>query len=173
VVIAVDAADSIGPSTTDACSPITNGAQVSGKIALVDRGSCTFVTKVKNAQNAGAIAAIVADNQPGVLPQAWEAATQPSLFLPLGSLRRMETQLRVPSPAAPSMSHWRLTPATCRRGQQQSRPIEFSQSCAAGLIDFPLGPDCLSQPADGACTQWGSHALCHPTAGPNLQTVTG
>jgi hypothetical protein len=68
VVIAVDTADSIGPSTTDACSPITNGAQVSGKIALVDRGSCTFVTKVKNAQNAGAIAAIVADNQPGVPP---------------------------------------------------------------------------------------------------------
>src|SRR5438270_9240271 len=45
-------------------------------------------------------------------PQAWEAATQPSLFPQLGSLRRMETQSRVPSPAAPSMSNWRLTTAS-------------------------------------------------------------
>jgi hypothetical protein len=35
---------------------------VSGRIALLDRGSCAFATKVKNAQNAGAIGVIVADN---------------------------------------------------------------------------------------------------------------
>jgi hypothetical protein len=35
---------------------------------LIDRGTCDFVTKVKNAQNAGAIAAIVADNIPGEYP---------------------------------------------------------------------------------------------------------
>ena len=46
-------------TTTDACEPI---AGVSGKIALIDRGTCTFVIKVKNAQNAGAIAAIVANH---------------------------------------------------------------------------------------------------------------
>jgi PA domain len=40
-------------STTDACSVITNGAAVAGNIAIVDRGTCTFVIKVKNAQNAG------------------------------------------------------------------------------------------------------------------------
>jgi hypothetical protein len=50
VVIALDAANPSGPTTTDACTPITNGTQVSGKIALVDRGTCTFVTKVKNAR---------------------------------------------------------------------------------------------------------------------------
>lgn len=47
-------------TTTDACEAITN--DVSGKIALIDRGSCTFVIKVKNAQNAGAVGAIVANN---------------------------------------------------------------------------------------------------------------
>jgi hypothetical protein len=35
---------------------------VAGKVALVDRGTCTFVVKVKNAQDAGAIAVLVADN---------------------------------------------------------------------------------------------------------------
>jgi hypothetical protein len=47
-------------SATDACSPITSS--VSGKIALIDRGNCTFTVKVKNAQTAGAIGAVIVDN---------------------------------------------------------------------------------------------------------------
>ena len=46
----------------DGCGPITG---VSGAIALIDRGTCDFTDKVKNAQLAGAIAVIVADNQGG------------------------------------------------------------------------------------------------------------
>ena len=68
VVLAIDAADAAGPSPTDACSPVTNAAAVAGKIALLDRGVCGFIAKVKNAQNAGAIAVIVADNVPGSPP---------------------------------------------------------------------------------------------------------
>ncbi len=62
VVQALDPADSEGPSTTDGCSPMTNAGAVAGKIALIDRGVCTFVTKVKNAQNAGALGVIIANN---------------------------------------------------------------------------------------------------------------
>lgn len=62
VVVGTDDTAAPGPSTTDACSPLTNAAAVAGKIALVDRGGCGFVVKVKNAQNAGAIAVLVADN---------------------------------------------------------------------------------------------------------------
>ncbi len=47
------------------CGFITNGGQVSGKIALIDRGVCPFVQKVINAQNAGAIGVIIANNQSG------------------------------------------------------------------------------------------------------------
>ena len=50
-------------TTTDACEAIATS--LAGRIALVDRGTCTFVTKVLNAQNAGAIAVIVANNQGG------------------------------------------------------------------------------------------------------------
>ena len=52
-------------STTNGCTPLTNAAAVAGKIALMDRGACTFTTKVKNAQNAGAIAAVIANNNGG------------------------------------------------------------------------------------------------------------
>ena len=68
VVLGLDPADSAGTSTSDACSPLTNAADVSGKIALVDRGTCAFVVKVKNAQIAGAIGVLVADNSPGAPP---------------------------------------------------------------------------------------------------------
>lgn len=47
---------------TDACQAPTN---VSGKIAVIDRGACTYVNKVQNAQMAGAVGALVINNVPG------------------------------------------------------------------------------------------------------------
>ena len=81
LVAALDAADAAGPSTFDACSAITNPAAVAGRIALVDRGTCGFVVKVKNAQNAGAIAVIVADNAPGS-PPAGLGGADPTITIP-------------------------------------------------------------------------------------------
>jgi len=45
-----------------ACSPVSN---VSGKIALVYRGTCEFGAKALAAQNAGAVAVIIVNNIPG------------------------------------------------------------------------------------------------------------
>ena len=44
------------------CTPATNPGELAGKIALIDRGGCSFTTKVANAQAAGAAAAIVVNN---------------------------------------------------------------------------------------------------------------
>jgi Zn-dependent metalloprotease len=62
----VAAVDAVAPAA-DGCTAFSNAAAVSGKIALVDRGSCEFGVKALNAQNAGAVAVIVADNQPGLI----------------------------------------------------------------------------------------------------------
>lgn len=42
-----------------ACAPLVNAAQVSGKIALIKRGACTFVSKATNTANAGAVHTIM------------------------------------------------------------------------------------------------------------------
>lgn len=52
---------------TDGCSPLVNATEVNGKIAVIRRGICTTVDKVLIAQDAGAIAVIIANNQPGNL----------------------------------------------------------------------------------------------------------
>jgi extracellular elastinolytic metalloproteinase len=44
----------------DACTAL--GVSLAGQIALVDRGGCEFATKALNAQNAGAVAVAVANN---------------------------------------------------------------------------------------------------------------
>ena len=43
----------------DGCSAFTNAGSVNGRIAFIDRGTCLFTEKVKNAQNAGAIAVVI------------------------------------------------------------------------------------------------------------------
>jgi PA domain/Thrombospondin type 3 repeat len=69
VVLADDAvAAPGGGTTTDGCEAITT--DVAGKVALVDRGLCGFTVKVLNAQNAGAIAVLIADNVAGSPPAA-------------------------------------------------------------------------------------------------------
>ncbi len=79
VVVGQDAADAAGPSTTDGCSAITN--DLTGKIALLDRGTCGFVVKVKNAQNAGAIGVLIADNAAGS-PPAGMSGVDPTITIP-------------------------------------------------------------------------------------------
>lgn len=50
---------------TFGCNPLINGSEISGKIAIIERGACAFVDKVMNAQNAGAVAVIVVNSFAG------------------------------------------------------------------------------------------------------------
>jgi hypothetical protein len=61
---AILAVDGTAP-VNDACEALTNSAQLAGKIAVIDRGTCTFTFKVKAAQVAGAIGCILVNNVAG------------------------------------------------------------------------------------------------------------
>lgn len=69
-------------SPGSACTPFNaaNTEAVRRKIALVSRGTCGFAVKVKNAQDAGAIGVIVADNAPG--PVVGMGGADPAITIP-------------------------------------------------------------------------------------------
>jgi hypothetical protein len=72
----------------DACSAITNPGAVSGKIAIVDRGTCNFTVKVENAQNAGATGVIVVNNVVG--PPPGMAGSDATITIPSVSISQTD-----------------------------------------------------------------------------------
>jgi hypothetical protein len=94
VIEAVDAADAAGPATTDGCSAFINAAAVAGKIVLIERGTCGFALKARNATNAGAAAVIIYNNlanvnagPPGMADDGINGAF---VTIPTVSLRRVD-----------------------------------------------------------------------------------
>ncbi|GAB4027755.1 hypothetical protein GCM10028773_59940 [Spirosoma koreense] len=82
VVLAIDGATPFN----DACTAIQNN--VSGKIALIDRGSCDFITKATVAQQAGAIGVIIVNNAAGDAPGM--SGTSSVVTIPVMSLSQAD-----------------------------------------------------------------------------------
>ncbi len=74
----------------DGVAPVTDGCTAfpmnffAGQVALIDRGTCAFAIKAKNAQDAGAVAAIMANNVEGAPPGL--AGDDPSITIPVVSI---------------------------------------------------------------------------------------
>ncbi len=79
-------------TTTDGCEPITNN--VFGRIALVDRGTCTFTQKAANVQAAGAVGIIIADNAPRPFPPGLGGADPSITIVVLSVLQSDGTAIR-------------------------------------------------------------------------------
>lgn len=82
------------PDTSDACEVPTNAAALNGKIAVIRRGVCSFAIKVKNAQNAGAIGAIIVNNIAGGISMAGADAT---ITIPAVSMSQTEGEALIAS----------------------------------------------------------------------------
>ncbi len=72
-------------TTSDGCTAFVNGAAISGKIAFLDRGTCNFNQKALNAQAAGAVGVILADNVAASTPPQM-SGTAPTLTIPIVSV---------------------------------------------------------------------------------------
>lgn len=83
LVLYVDAT----PDTSDACEVPTNASALNGKIAVIRRGICTFAIKVKKAQDAGAIGAIIVNNVAGGISMAGADA---SITIPAVSMSQAD-----------------------------------------------------------------------------------
>ncbi|MEO8054820.1 MAG: PA domain-containing protein [Acidobacteriota bacterium] len=98
------------PNSGLACAALSalNAAAVSGKVALVDRGTCAFNVKVKAAQDAGAVAAVVVNNAAGSPPPGMGGSdptiTIPSAMITLGDGSALKGALAIRSRLHSGMS---------------------------------------------------------------------
>ena len=58
----------VASAPVNGCTAFTNAGAVAGNIAIIDRGVCGFAVKAANAQAAGAIGVIIANNAAGAAP---------------------------------------------------------------------------------------------------------
>jgi len=93
VALWTDAVDTTG-DPHDACEGGVDPA-VAGKIALIHRGSCFFVTKSGAAEASGAVGVMISNNVPGCAPGLGGAAplTIPSVGITLADGADIETEL--------------------------------------------------------------------------------
>ena len=111
-----------------ACTALSasNARAVSGNIALVDRGSCDFVVKARNVQDAGAIGMVLADNVAGEvasLPGADPAITIPSARITLSDGVRLKAALQTRSRTRSGVIAGLGTNATRLAGADEERRI--------------------------------------------------
>jgi hypothetical protein len=90
VMPVVDTAPNTGLACT-ALSPL-NAAAVNGKIALIDRGTCSFVSKVQACQAAGAVGVIIVNNLLGSPPPDL-SGSDPSITIPTVSVTQSDGAL--------------------------------------------------------------------------------
>ena len=142
-------ADNTGASSTDACEPVQNN--VAGKIALIDRGTCPFTVKVLNAQNAGAIGVIVADNVVSSVPPAM-GGTDPSIGIPAASLTQadgntLKSQLGNGVNTTLSLDANQLAGANAQYQVFLYAPSPLESGSSVSHYDRSALPDLLMEPA--------------------------
>lgn len=146
VVAAVDG----GVSDRDGCEPIANAAAVAGRIALVDRGNCTFVIKAANLQAAGATGMLLANNAAGApaLGGADPAITIPSLSVSLADGALIRANL--PAQVGFGVDDTLYQGADNNGRVRLYAPNPYESGSSFSHYDTSLVPNALMEPANTA-----------------------
>ena len=147
---AVLVVDPLAP-TSDGCeAPFTNAAALVGKIAVIDRGLCGFVIKVKNAQNAGAIGCVLINNAAGVLSPG---GVDPTITIPTLALTLADgTALKAAIAGGTTIVNLRLSPTSVAGLSPSGRirmyaPNPFQGGSSVSHFDVSATPNLLMEPA--------------------------
>ena len=135
----------------DGCSAV--GGSVAGKIAFIDRGNCNFTVKVKNAQNAGAVAVIIGNvlssTSPTVPPGM--SGTDPTITIPSVSLNLADAdafraQLGNSINASVLIDLSSLAGADSANHARMYAPNPFSGGSSVSHFDTSMFPNQLMEP---------------------------
>jgi len=149
---AILAVDGTAP-VNDACEAITNGAQLAGRIAVIDRGTCTFVVKAKAAQNAGAIGCILVNNVAGGFSPG---GSDPTITIPVIALSQADgASLKTAIAGGPTTVTLRLSPTkfaglSANGHVLMYAPNPFQAGSSVSHYDVSAMPNLLMEPAINA-----------------------
>jgi subtilisin family serine protease len=121
-----------------ACTPLN--VTLTGTIALVSRGVCAFSTKIRNAQNAGAAAVLVANNQQGD-PTAMASdgtpnqPTIPAYMVSLGTGQAILGEDGAATTISASLAYFSTTNVDFMSGTSGQGPTD---------VDFRVKPDVVA-----------------------------
>jgi subtilisin family serine protease len=97
---------------SEACSPLAAGS-LTGKIALIGRGTCDFSFKIRTAQLAGAVAVLVANRLPGDPTSMGQGAspdgvqpTVPAYMVSLGDSAALKTKNGLATTISPTLAYF-------------------------------------------------------------------
>jgi hypothetical protein len=143
--------DGTAPSNSDACEPLVNAGAVAGNIAVLDRGTCSFVIKAQQAQAAGAIAVIVVNNAAGSAPGM--AGSDPTIVIPVVSLSQADgTTLKTALLGGPVNVNIGPDPSF-KAGETNAglplmyAPNPFASGSSVSHWDTSMQPNTLMEPA--------------------------
>jgi hypothetical protein len=134
----------------EACGPLTNAAAIAGRIAIVDRGTCTFVEKVEFAEAAGAIAVLVTNNAAGLPPMGGASG---SIGIPsLGITQALGDTLKANLPAPGVNATLGPDPGGALSGTQDGcmrmfAPNPVQQGSSVSHFSSDAFPNLLMEPA--------------------------
>ena len=147
VVLADDAA---GTDPNDGCEPLVNAAALAGKVALIHRGTCTFVAKAQAAQAAGAIALLVSNNVASGLPGM--GGSDPSITIPcIGITQAAGAAIEANLGSGVNVT-LNLHPTLLAGADNSGRPLmytpnPFQSGSSVSHWDVTMNPNALMEPA--------------------------
>lgn len=146
-----DGCSALGAGTTNT-STITyvNAAAVAGKIAVIDRGTCSFEYKAKIAQDNGAAAVIIVNNTAGVIDMARGApitgVTIPTVMVSLADGNEIKANI---ASSAAGLVLSNLKAGTDGAGRTRLyTPATFAAGSTYSHFDTSLAPNALMEPFD-------------------------
>ena len=142
--------DGAGTDPNDACEPLINAAALAGKVALIHRGTCTFVAKAQAAQAAGAIALLVSNNAASGLPGM--GGDDPSITIPCIGITQAEGAAIEANLGSGVNVTIGLNPTLLAGADNSGRPLMYSPNpfqsgSSVSHWDVTLSPNALMEPA--------------------------
>jgi hypothetical protein len=156
MVAVADAANVEGPTTTDGCTAYSNTSAIAGRIALVDRGTCTFVLKALNAQAAGAIGVVIADNRRETCQPPSMGGSNDEIRIPVVSITQDDgAAMRAQLPTATVGATLRVDPsqragATSEGYVRLFAPCTYRGGSSTYHFDTSASPNLVMEPAINA-----------------------